>query len=142
MPFKQHPYTHDTSAGSFGEEAAARLGVPPERVFKTLVCDADGELVLALVPSSARLSLKSLARAAGVKKADLAAQAAAERATGYVVGGISPLAGRKRLRAWADVSVLTHETVFVSAGRRGLQLEIAPADLLRLAGADTAEITE
>src|SRR5262245_11035098 len=90
VAFTQHPYEHDPETESFGEEAAARLGVPPERLFKTLVCQGD-ELVMVLVPAAARLDLKALARALGVKKADLADPAAAERATGYVVGGISPL---------------------------------------------------
>src|SRR3954447_17214636 len=107
VPHTLRPYDHDASAESFGEEAAAKLGVPAERVFKTLVCDAGG-LVLVLVPSSARLNLKALARAAGVKKADLADPQKAERATGYVVGGISPLGGRKRLPVLADDSLLTH----------------------------------
>ncbi|MGL4554874.1 MAG: Cys-tRNA(Pro) deacylase [Gemmataceae bacterium] len=140
VPFTPHPYEHDPDAGSFGEEAAAKLGVPAERVFKTLVCDADG-LVLVLVPSSARLSVKALARARGVKKADLADPEKAERATGYVVGGISPLAGRKRLPALIDESVTGHRTVFVSAGVRGLQLELSPDDLVRLTGAELAALT-
>jgi Cys-tRNA(Pro)/Cys-tRNA(Cys) deacylase len=141
VPFTRHPYEHDADAESFGEEAAAKLRVPPERVFKTLVCDAGG-LVLVLVPSSARLNLKALARAMGVKKADLADPAKAEKATGYVVGGISPLGGRKRLPALADESLMSHETVFVSAGQRGLQVELAPADLVRLTGAQVAALTE
>ena len=135
IPFTEHPYLHDTSADSYGQEAAAKLGVEPGRIFKTLVCEAEGVgLVMVLVPSSARLDLKSLARAMGAKKADLAEPGAAERATGYVVGGISPLAGRKRLPAIIDESLQTFETVYVSAGRRGLQLELAPTDLLRLTG--------
>jgi Cys-tRNA(Pro)/Cys-tRNA(Cys) deacylase len=142
VAFTQHPYDHDPAAESFGEEAAAKLGVPPERVFKTLVCQAEGELILVLVPSSGRLGLKALARALSTKKADMADPGVAERTTGYVLGGISPLGGRKRLRLFADESVLSHETVFVSAGRRGLQLELAPAELLRLTSGSTAALLE
>jgi Cys-tRNA(Pro)/Cys-tRNA(Cys) deacylase len=141
VAFTEHPYAHDDAADSFGEEAAAKLGLHAARVFKTLVCAADGVgLFMALVPCSARLDLKALAKALGVKKADLADPTHAERATGYVVGGISPLGGRKRLPAWIDDSVLSLPTVFVSAGRRGLQVELAPADLLRLTGATAAQI--
>jgi Cys-tRNA(Pro)/Cys-tRNA(Cys) deacylase len=141
VAFTQHPYEHDPGAESFGAEAAAKLGVSEPRLFKTLVCDAGG-LLLVLVPVSARLDLKVLAKARGVKKAHLADPAAAESATGYVVGGISPLAGRRRLPTLADASLTTHATVFVSAGRRGLQLELAPADLLRLTGGETLPLTE
>src|SRR4051794_38406889 len=108
VAFTQRPYEHDADADSFGAEAAAKLGVPAERVFKTLVCDAGG-LVMVLVPSSGRLNVKALAKARGVKKADLADPAKAEGATGYVVGGISPLGGRRRLPALADGSILGHE---------------------------------
>jgi Cys-tRNA(Pro)/Cys-tRNA(Cys) deacylase len=139
VAFTQHPYEHAADAESFGEEAAAKLGVPAERVFKTLVCEADG-LVLVLIPSSARLNVKALAKARGVKKADLADPEKAERTTGYVVGGISPLGGRKRLPVLADASISGHETVYVSAGVRGLQIELSPADLLRLTGAETAAL--
>jgi Cys-tRNA(Pro)/Cys-tRNA(Cys) deacylase len=141
VAFTQHPYAHDPDAESFGEEAAAKLGVDPARVFKTLVCQADG-MVLVLVPAVARLDVKALAKARGVKKADLADPGAAERATGYVVGGISPLAGRKALPTLVDASVLEHPTVFVSAGRRGLQVELAPADLLRLTNGETLPLAE
>lgn len=141
VAFTERPYDHDASADSFGEEAAAKLGVDPARVFKTLVCAADGlGLLMALVPSSSRLDLKALARALGVKKADLADPAVAERTSGYVVGGISPLGGRKRLPTFIDDSVLSFDTVYVSAGRRGLQVELSPADLVRLTDATTAQI--
>jgi Cys-tRNA(Pro)/Cys-tRNA(Cys) deacylase len=137
-----HEYEHDPDADSFGLEAAEKLGVPAERLFKTLIARLDGkELVMALVPAADRLDVKKLAAATGAKKADLAEPAAAERATGYVVGGISPLGGRKKLRTIIDVSILELPRVFVSAGRRGLQMELAVADLLRLTGATTAAIS-
>ena len=133
IPFTLHPYEHDPRADSFGLEAAAKLGVPPERVFKTLVAQVDGkQLVLAILPVTARLDLKKLAAAMGGKKAGLADPTAAERATGYVVGGISPFGGRKKLPALVDRTVADHETVLVSAGQRGLQMEVAPDDLVRL----------
>jgi Cys-tRNA(Pro)/Cys-tRNA(Cys) deacylase len=139
VAFTQHPYEHDPDADSYGEEAAEKLGVEPARLFKTLICEADG-LVMVLVPAVARLDLKALAKALGVKKVDLAEPEAAERATGYVVGGISPLGGRKLLPTLIDESVLTHPTVFVSAGRRGLQVELVPEDLIRLTQASTAAV--
>src|SRR5262249_10948340 len=131
VPFTARPYDHDPTAEAFGEEAAQKLGVEAERVFKTLVCQAEGVgLLLALVPATARLDLKALTRALGLKKrVELADPGVAERATGYVVGGISPLGGRKALPAWIDETVELFDTVFVSAGRRGLQVEVAPADL-------------
>ena len=141
VAFKQHPYEHDPDAESFGVEAATKLGVEPARVFKTLVCQADElGLLMVLVPAEARLDLKKLARALGVKKADLADPVQAERTTGYVLGGISPLGGRKALPTWLDESVRRHSTVFVSAGRRGLQIELAPADLIRLTAGSTADL--
>lgn len=141
VAFTAHPYQHDPDAESYAEESAARLGVDPGRVYKALVCQAEGVgLVLVLVPGSTRLDLKKLARALEVKKADLADPGLAERTTGYVVGGISPLAGRKSLPVLIDTSITSHETVFVSAGRRGLQIELAPADLLRLTAARTAPL--
>src|SRR5947209_15434262 len=126
ISFSLHRYEHDPAADSFGLEAAEKLGVPPGRVFKTLVARIDGkQLVLAVVPVAGRLDLKRLAAAAGGKRAEMAEPAAAERATGYVLGGISPLGGRKRLPAFLDESVRAHETVLVSAGQRGLQVELS-----------------
>src|SRR5262249_11055608 len=143
VAFTQHPYDHDPAETSFGDEAASRLGIAPARMYKTLVCHAeDVGLVMVLVPVASRLDLKSLARALGAKKADLADPAAAERATGYVVGGISPLGGRKALPVLIDESLSAHETVFVSGGRRGLQLELSPADLARLTNATLAKLAE
>jgi Cys-tRNA(Pro)/Cys-tRNA(Cys) deacylase len=142
IDFTLHPYEHSPDADSFGEEAAAKLGVDPLRIFKTLVAQIDRHtLVLCVIPVAFRLDLKKLAAAAGGKKADLADPADAERVTGYVVGGISPLGGRKKLPALIDEIALLHDTVFVSAGQRGLQMELTPHDLVRLTDAATADIS-
>jgi Cys-tRNA(Pro)/Cys-tRNA(Cys) deacylase len=141
VDFTLHPYTHDPRAEAFGDEAAAALGVAPERIFKTLIAGVDRTLACGVVPVSGRLDLKAFAAVLGAKKADLADPAAASRATGYVVGGISPLGQKSRLRVVVDASAETLETVYVSAGRRGLQVELAPADLIRLASAVVAPIT-
>lgn len=125
---------------SYGLESAAALGVDPGRVFKTLVADVDGTLAVGIVPVSGELDLKALAAALGGRRATMAAPEAAERATGYVVGGISPFGQRRRLRSVVDTSALAHDTVFVSGGRRGLQIELAPADLVAATGATTGEI--
>ena len=130
-----HPYEHDPRAESYGLEAAEKLGVEPRRVFKTLVVTVDGALSVAILPADAQLDLRALG-----KRAALADRRDAERATGYVTGGISPLGQRRRLPTTLDESAVAFETVFVSAGRRGLQLEIAPVDLLRLTGGRTARI--
>ena len=135
-----HAYPHDPAVASYGTEAAEALGVAPERVCKTLVAEVDGALVVALVPVTASMGLKAPAAAAGGKRAALADPTRAERASGYVRGGISPLGQRRRLPAFVNESVLGHETVFVSAGRRGLELELAPADLPALTGAATARL--
>jgi Cys-tRNA(Pro)/Cys-tRNA(Cys) deacylase len=136
-----HKYDHDPATPAYGLEAAEKLGVDPARVYKTLVAEVDGRLVVGVIPVAERLSLKALAAAAGGKKAVMADGATAERATGYVVGGISPLAHRRRLPAFLDESMRAHTTVLVSAGRRGLDLELSPADLARLAGAGFAPLT-
>lgn len=140
VPFTTHAYEHDPSAPSYGTEAAEALGVEPGRVFKTLVADVDGTLTVAVVPVSGSLDLKALASAVGGKRAAMADPAAAERSSGYVLGGISPLGQRKQLRTVVDESALAFETVFCSAGRRGLEVELAPADLVRLTAAVTAPI--
>lgn len=140
VPFDVHAYDHDPGAQSYGTEAAEVMGVPAERVFKTLLADVDGKLVVAVVPVSGQLDLKALAGAVGGKKAAMADPAAAERTTGYVLGGISPLGQRKKLPTVIDESALEYETVFCSAGRRGLEIELAPADLVRLTSARTAVI--
>jgi Cys-tRNA(Pro)/Cys-tRNA(Cys) deacylase len=137
-------YDHDPRALerglSYGLEAAAALGMDPRQVFKTLVADVDGALTVAVVPVDAQLDLKALASASGGKKASMADPVAAERATGYVVGGISPLGQRKKLATVIDASALDCPTVLVSAGRRGVDVELAPADLIRLTAARTAPI--
>ncbi|WP_274557341.1 Cys-tRNA(Pro) deacylase [Streptomyces spiramyceticus] len=135
-----HAYEHDPAVPSYGEEAAEALGVPPDRVFKTLVADVDGSLTVAVVPVAGSLDLKALAAAVGGKRATMADPAAAERTTGYVRGGISPLGQRKKLRTVLDASASSHETVCISAGRRGLEVELAPADLATLTEAVIAPI--
>ena len=140
VPFTAHSYEHDPASGSFGSEAAEAMGVAPERVFKTLLADVDGKLTVAVVPVSGSLDLKALASAVGGKKAAMADPAAAERTTGYVLGGISPLGQRKQLRTVVDESALGFETVFCSGGRRGFEVELAPGDLVRLTAAVTAPI--
>jgi Cys-tRNA(Pro)/Cys-tRNA(Cys) deacylase len=148
VPFTEHPYEHDPGATSFGLEAAAVLGLEPRRVLKTLLASVDpstgsgrrGRLVVAVVPVSGQLDLKALAAAVGAKHAAMADPAAAERATGYVVGGISPVGQRRPLPTVLDESALSFDVVYVSGGRRGLDLGLAPADLVRVTGAVVATI--
>lgn len=134
-----HSYEHE-GGQAYGPEAADRLGLDPERVFKTLVAEVDGVLTVGVVPVTASLDLKALAAAVGGKRARMAEVPAAERATGYVAGGISPLGQRRRLRTVLDASAQSWDTIFCSAGRRGLEMELAPADLARLADARVAPI--
>lgn len=140
VPHTLHTYEHDPRHASYGTEASEALGVPPERVFKTLVAEVDGVLTVGVVPVVNQLDLKALAVAVGGRKAKMADVGAAERATGYVAGGISPLGQRKRLPVVVDESAKAFPTVFCSGGRRGLEIEIAPADLVRLASATVAPI--
>jgi len=141
IPFAVHEYRHDPEADSYGMEAANALGLPADQVFKTLVCElSDGRLAVAIVPVSCRLDLKALANAAGAKKAAMATSEQAQRATGYVLGGISPLGQRRQLATLLDESALAQPTIHVCAGRRGLEIELAPADLARLTGARTATL--
>jgi Cys-tRNA(Pro)/Cys-tRNA(Cys) deacylase len=133
--FAVHDYEHDPRAASYGLEAVDKLGLDPARVFKTLVAEVDGTLTVAVVPVEAQLDLRALG-----KRARLADTSAAERATGYVAGGISPLGQRRRLPTVIDDSALAWDTIHVSAGRRGLELELAPGDLVRLTGARIAAI--
>ena len=141
IDFTLHEYVHDAAAESYGREAAEKLGVPAEQVFKTLVAKLDGaRLAVAVVPVNRTLDLKALAAALGGKRAAMAEVAEAERATGYVAGGISPLGQRKRIPTALDRSALDWETIYVSAGRRGLEIALAPADLLRLCGGTAADV--
>ena len=143
VPHVLHPYEHDPSNIHFGEESVAALGQDPRRVFKTLVVACIGgkdTLVVAVVPVAQQLDLKALAQIAGAKKAALADHAVAERTTGYLVGGISPLGQKKRLPTFIDASAQGFETMMVSGGRRGLQVELSPADLAGATGACFASI--
>lgn len=135
-----HAYDHDPSHPSYGEEAAEAMGVSPDRVFKTLVADVDGTLTVAVVPVAGQLDLKALASAVHGKRAAMADPALAERTTGYVRGGISPLGQRKRLPTVLDASACAHPTICVSAGRRGLEVELSPDDLTELTNATLAPI--
>jgi Cys-tRNA(Pro)/Cys-tRNA(Cys) deacylase len=140
VKFVAHPYDHDPSASSYGLEAAAKLDVEPGRVFKTLVVAVDGALTVGIVPVSGSLDLKAIAAAVGGKKAAMADVGLVERTTGYVVGGVSPLGQRKALPTVLDDSALEHATILVSGGRRGLDLELDPVDLVQLTRAKTAPI--
>jgi Cys-tRNA(Pro)/Cys-tRNA(Cys) deacylase len=132
ITFRLHEYAHDPGAASYGLEAADKLGVAPQQVFKTLVVDTGGALAVAILPVAASLSLKKLARAAGAKRAAMAEAKLVERSTGYVLGGVSPLGQKKPLPTFVDHSAEALDTLFVSAGKRGLEIELAPADLLAL----------
>ncbi|MFJ6795788.1 Cys-tRNA(Pro) deacylase [Streptomyces sp. NPDC091268] len=138
--FSVHAYEHDPAHPSYGEEAAQAMGVAPERVFKTLVAEVDGVLTVAVVPVSSSLDLKALASAVAGKRAAMADPALAERTTGYVLGGISPLGQRKRLRTVLDASAAAHATICVSAGRRGLEVELDPTTLTTLTAATLAPV--
>ena len=141
MGFTVHAYVHDpATASSYGDEAVAALGVPAEQVFKTLVVDTGTGLVVGVVPVPSALDLKALAFVLGAKRVGLAAPADAERSTGYVLGGISPLGQRRRLPTVVDASAGRWDRVYVSAGRRGLDIALAPEDLLEVTGGRTAAI--
>lgn len=143
IPHTAHAYTHDPGSDvGYGLEAAQVLGVPPEQVYKTLMTTVDGVLTVAVVPVTGMLDLKALAQAVGGKKAAMADKAAAERATGYVVGGISPLGQRSAHPTVLDETVELFDSVFVSGGRRGLDVELAPADLVRMTDAVLAPIAK
>jgi len=140
IPFTEHEYTHDPANTNFGLEAADALGLDPERVFKTLLADVDGELVVGVVPVTGMLDLKRLAAAVGGKRAEMADPKLAERRTGYVVGGISPIGQKLRHRTVLDETAELYDTVFVSGGRRGFDLELTPADLIHATDAIVADI--
>ena len=140
IEYQVHPYDHDPRAASYGEEAAQALGIEPERVFKTLLADVDGSIVVGVVPVTCTLDLKALAAAVGGKRATMTDPRAAERATGYVLGGISPLGQSTRHPTVIDEQIHLWDTVFVSAGKRGLEIELSPQDLASLTGGTVASI--
>ena len=140
VAFTQHAYEHDPTARSFGLEAAEVLGLPPEQVFKTLLVDTGAGLAVAVVPVTGQLDLKAMAAAVAAKRVAMADPAAAQRSSGYVVGGISPIGQKRALPTDVDESAELFDVVYVSGGRRGLDLGIAPADLVRVTGATVADI--
>ncbi len=143
VAFTVHEYEHDPAAESYGNEAVEKTGANPDQVFKPLVVSLDGkDLAVAVVPVSAMLSLKLIARAAGAKKAAMADKQLVQRTTGYVLGGVSPLGQKKRLKTFIDDSARNFATLFVSAGKRGLEIELAPEDLSRLTGATFAPLQQ
>jgi len=141
VAFTVHEYAHDPRAESFGLEAATELGLDPDRVYKTLMASVEGRLVVAVVPVSSKLDLKALARALGASRAVMADVKEAERATGYVAGGISPFGQKRGHQTVVDETVELWDTVYVSGGRRGLDVEIAPRDLVEVTGAITADVS-
>ena len=140
IPFTPHAYEHDSSTTNFGLEAAAALDLDPEQVFKTLLADVDGRLVVGIVPVTGKLDLKALASAVGGKKAEMADPKLAERKTGYVVGGISPIGQKTSHLTVIDETAELFDTVFVSGGKRGFDIELAPADLLAITAGTFAAI--
>ena len=140
ITFTLHPYEHHDDNTSFGEEAVRAIGADPHQVFKTLVADIGSKLVVAVIPVAQQLDLKALAAAFGVKKASMADPQVAARSSGYVVGGISPIGQRQALPTVVDSSADDFETIYVSAGRRGLQVELAPGDLVAITEARSAPI--
>lgn len=140
IAFAVHEYRHDPDTTAFGQEAADALRLDPHRVFKTLVADVDGQLVVAVVPVSGQLSLKALASTVGAKKAVMGEPKAVEKTTGYVLGGISPIGQRKALPTILDATAMDHSTIFVSGGRRGLDIELKPDDLIAATRARTAPL--
>lgn len=143
IPYQIHAYSHDPAHTSYGLEAAEKMGVDPAMVFKTLLVTVDvREMVVAVLPVSSMLSMKLIARAAGTKKAAMALAADVTRSTGYVLGAVSPLGQKKRLRTFIDSSALNLATIYVSAGKRGLEIELAPSALLELTGAIFAPLLD
>lgn len=140
IAYTEHRYEHDPAADSFGMEAAEALGLPPEQVFKTLLCAIDGAPHVALVPVTGQLNLKRTAAAVGGRRAEMMQVTAAERLTGYIAGGISPFGQKKRLPTVVDETAMLFDTIYVSGGRRGLDIGIAPQDLITVLGAAVADI--
>jgi Cys-tRNA(Pro)/Cys-tRNA(Cys) deacylase len=143
ISYTLHEYAHNPTTGSYGSEAAEKMGAPEARVFKTLVVNLDNrELVVGVIPVSSMLSMKLIAKAAGAKKATMAAAADVERSTGYVLGGVSPLGQKKRIKTFIDASAEHFSSVYVSAGHRGLEIELSPDDLKNLTNGVFAEICQ
>lgn len=140
IEYTVHEYEHGGSQHDFGMEAAERLGLDPDQVFKTLLVTADGAQAVAIVPVSGKLALKAVGRALGAKRVEMCDPAVAERITGYVRGGISPFGQRKRLPTVVDELATVFDTIYVSGGRRGLDIAVAPHDLIGLLGATVADI--
>ena len=141
VAFSVHTYDHDPAAKSFGMEAVEALGLPAEQMFKTLLVDTGAGLAVGVVPVSGQLDLKAMAQALGVKKVEMADPRIAERTTGYVVGGISPIGQKRSLPTVLDETAELFDVVYVSGGRRGLDIGVAPADLVRVTGAKVADIS-
>ena len=143
IPYTVHEYVHDPLCVSYGSEAAIKMGVPEERVFKTLVIQlGTKELVVGVVPVSSMLNMKLIAKAAGAKKAGMAEASDVERSTGYVLGGVSPLGQKKKLKTIIHSSATKYPTIFVSAGRRGAEIELQPRDLERIINGSFADICQ
>jgi Cys-tRNA(Pro)/Cys-tRNA(Cys) deacylase len=142
ITYQIHSYNHDSLCVSYGTEASEKLGIPADRVFKTLVVLIDSKaMVVAVIPVSSMLSMKQIAKAAGGKKAEMANGADVERSSGYILGGVSPLGQKKRLKTFIDSSAEKFTSIYVSAGRRGLEIELAPQDLLKLTNGVFSELT-
>ncbi|WP_017444495.1 Cys-tRNA(Pro) deacylase [Gayadomonas joobiniege] len=136
IDFNLHEYIHDEKATSYGLEAAEKLAVPAQKVFKTLlVCNEKQQLFVAIVPVCQQLNLKLAAKAAGCKKMQMADKAIAEKTTGYILGGVSPFAQKKKLATLVDISAMAHNSIFVSGGKRGLEIELAPQNLINVLNA-------
>ena len=144
IPYKTHQYSHDPAHDSYGKEAAEKLDIPEEQVFKTLIVQLDGgnRLAVAVVPVSSMLNMKLTAKAARAKKAAMADKKIVERATGYILGGVSPLGQKKKLTTIIDASANNFSTIYISAGRRGLEIELQPADLASITEATFSHITQ
>lgn len=143
IPHTIHEYSHDTACDSYGREASEKLGVEEERVFKTLVVSSDNSVfAVGIVPVSSMLNLKKMAKALGCKKVTLAEKHSVERITGYVLGGVSPLGQKKRLKTFLHTSAFDFDTIFVSAGKRGIEIELSPTDLLTLTNGNLATLAD
>jgi len=137
-----HEYTHDTSVESYGQEASQKLGVEEERVFKTLVVMLhDNSLAVGIIPVSCKLNMKQMAKSLNAKKCAMADKSIVEKSTGYILGGVSPLGQKKSLKTVIDISAKEFETIFVSAGKRGLEIELNPFDLEKLTRASFQSLT-